>query len=153
MLSLNEVMMEVNHVGGAAPTASQIIITSTKVYKFQPKYLADNEWYALNLKALKPFVPYSARLSGEVIAMERISNEAITDRATFETAILAAYSAMRLERIRHGDLTKHNILVRNNRPIIIDWSESRLDTDPRPDKRPEGDSYWINRSIKELLQR
>ena len=52
--------------------------------------------------------------------------------------------------IRHGDLTQYAIIVVNNKPHFIDWAESRWKRDPAPDKRPEGDRYWLNKTIQEM---
>ncbi len=54
--------------------------------------------------------------------------------------------------IRHGDLTTQAIIVRDQVPHMIDFAESRLGNDPRPDKRPEGDAYWLDRTFMELCK-
>jgi RIO-like serine/threonine protein kinase len=61
--------------------------------------------------------------------------------------------ALKSAGIRHGDLTKYAFLFPvddEERVYIIDFAESRLWDDPRPDKRPEGDAYWLHKTIKEL---
>jgi len=49
--------------------------------------------------------------------------------------------------VRHGDLTHYAVIVKDNKPFLIDFAESRLMGDPRPDKRPEGDRYWLHKTL------
>lgn len=54
--------------------------------------------------------------------------------------------------VRHGDLTKPNIIIRHDRVYILDWAESRFIGDPRPTKRPESDYYWLEATFKDLYE-
>jgi len=58
--------------------------------------------------------------------------------------------AMKKRGLRHGDLTSYSVIPVLNRPMIIDWAESRMLDDPRPDKRPEGDAFWLRRTMESL---
>jgi tRNA A-37 threonylcarbamoyl transferase component Bud32 len=58
---------------------------------------------------------------------------------------------MNMRGVRHGDLTSPHVIVRNNSPIVIDWAESRVFTDPAPDKREEGDSYWMHKTMRGMI--
>ncbi|GAH13984.1 unnamed protein product, partial [marine sediment metagenome] len=42
------------------------------------------------------------------------------------------------------------VLVRNNKPVIIDWAEARVRTSPIESKRPESDMYWLRRTMRQL---
>ena len=123
------------------------------IFKRQPKYLADNEWYALTHPALVEYVPGVAkRVDKETIRMEFVKNEPVTDIAAFMFHYWSVLDALKAARLRHGDLTSYAVLVRDNRPIIIDWAESRTWDDPRPDKRREGDAYWLKKTMEKLCQ-
>lgn len=120
------------------------------IYKRQPKHLADNEFYALTHPALARYTPgFVSRIDNETIVMEFVENEPVTNVALFQLSIDISY-CLRGARLRHGDLTIPHVLVRNNRPVIIDWAESRTWDDPRPDKRCEGDAYWLKRTMEKL---
>lgn len=89
----------------------------------------------------------------ELIKMEYIEAEPITDEAYFMSHYEQVLKLMRYASLRHGDLTNHSVIPRQNKPILIDWSESRLWDDPRPDKRREGDRYWLKKTMVELCER
>jgi RIO-like serine/threonine protein kinase len=120
------------------------------VVKEQPKYLTDNEWYALQLLKDTGLVPQAEKINISTIKIEYIENESIVDPTAFHNNCWAALEALKKHDIRHGDLTKYAIRVRDNAPVIIDWAESRYRYDPRPDKRRGGDAYWLDKTIKEL---
>lgn len=121
------------------------------IYKQSIPFLTENELYFL--KRLHPLgvVPCAERYDKITIKMENLGfSEQITNIDKFiETK---EYIKNILDFVRHGDLTKPHVIVKNNSPFIIDWAESRLKDDPRPDKRPEGDNYWIERTWKEICE-
>lgn len=124
------------------------------IYKRQPKYLADNEWYAITLAdALESYVPFIAqRTDDETICMSFIETEPVTDTALFLSHYWPVLDALKAAGLRHGDLTIPHVLVRNNCPVVIDWAESRTWDDPRPDKRRSGDAYWLRKTMEKLCQ-
>lgn len=124
------------------------------IYKKQPKHVTENEFWFLMQMRETGFVPLAERISKEIIRMEYLKRIAITksEERKLIKNIPLVLSAMQDKGVRHGDLTKVHILPQKGIPKIIDWSESRLVNDPRPDKRPEGDAYWLNRSIVELIK-
>jgi tRNA A-37 threonylcarbamoyl transferase component Bud32 len=112
------------------------------MYKWQPKFLTDNEiWCLLKLRP-SGYVPEAQRLGPETIRLELIHGALITDPAAFMAHLCPALEALKAAGIRHGDLTRPNVLVRDNRPFLIDFAESRLWDDPRPDKRPDANDYY-----------
>ena len=119
------------------------------IYKQQPKYLADNEWYGLG-SAYAP--PLFARVDDETIKMWFIESEQVTDVKEFMEHYQGVLEDLKYRGLRHGDLTEPHVLVRDNRPVIIDWAESRTWDDPRPDKRREGDAYWLRKTMEALCQ-
>ena len=122
------------------------------VYKKQPKYLTDNEWHALRSMGflLPRFVPVAWRVEDEIIRMEFIEAQPITNTSLFMSHYDEILRIMRYANLRHGDLTEYSVIPHKNRPILIDWAESRTWDDPRPDKRREGDAYWLKRTMEKL---
>lgn len=123
------------------------------IYKWQPLHLTQNEIWCLETMYPSGFVPVAKREALEIIRMEFVKDEAPTNSTLLLENTQRALCSLLDCGIRHGDLTRPNILVRNNRPILLDFSESRLMTDPRPDKRPEGDSYWLNLTMEEIIDK
>jgi RIO-like serine/threonine protein kinase len=121
------------------------------VMKYQPKYLCDNEEYALRLLQPSGFVPRYFRGDSETLYTQYIENEKVTDRAWFTAGCAIFLTALTHYGIRHGDLTEQSVLVKDNDPVIIDWAESRLFDDPRPNKRREGDEYWLAKTLHKLI--
>jgi len=123
------------------------------VYKQQPKYLTDNEWYALQVLRPTGYVPYAKKMNIELIRMKDLGpGEPVTDCAAFMEHLPKVLAMLKEYGLRHGDLTKYAIIVKGNRPMIVDWAESRTWYDPRPDKRREGDEYWLEKTMRELCQ-
>jgi len=121
------------------------------IYKRQPKHLTDNEWYALRVLYKTGYVPYAEKVDIETIRMEDLGeSESVTDAAAFMHHRAVVLQALKDYGLRHGDLTEYAIIVKNNKPMIIDWAESRTFTDPRPDKRREGDAYWLDKTMRAL---
>jgi tRNA A-37 threonylcarbamoyl transferase component Bud32 len=119
-------------------------------FKQQPKFLTDNEIYCLHI--MYPCVPFAEQVSIDTIKLQWIGETEITDFDLLSFNFLEILRVLDDADLRHGDLTKPNILIRDNKPFVIDWSESRLACDPRPDKRREGDEYWLKRTLNELQQ-
>lgn len=123
------------------------------VYKRQPKFMTDSEYWIL--KQLEPtaYVPqYIEQCGIELIKMEYIKPESITDIQEFMSHYDIVLWHLNKVGVRHGDLTHKNLLIKDNKPIMIDFSESRMACDVRPDKRPEGDEYWLKYAMQKLCQ-
>jgi len=122
------------------------------IYKEQPKYLCDNEWHALSFLAATTYVPAAERLDDELIKMQfLVSQTEPINEVLFRENCDAFLCVLFNANLRHGDLTEPHIFVVDNSPVVIDWAESRMEDDPRPDKRREGDSYWLDRSIDRIV--
>ncbi len=121
------------------------------VYKRQPKFMTDNEIWCLEHMYDTGYVPYGEQLEAELIRIRKVNTEKITDPQIFlfhtDLLLIAMYEV----GIRHGDLTLYHVLPVNNRPKIIDWGESRAFCDPRPDKRIEGDEFWLSKTMQEIV--
>jgi len=132
---------------------SQVWEEGGYIYKRQPKYLADNEVHALSLLVSDGWVPEFVRVELEVIRMQKLVNVRLTDPTKFQHRCLLLLEALKDNHLRHGDLTRpHLFVTENNWPMLIDWAESRVMCDIRPDKRPEGDKYWMGRTCGEIIR-
>jgi len=120
------------------------------VVKHQPKFMTDNEIWCLLRMRSSGFVPFAEQTGLEEIRLEFIRKEIVTNKSFFKNWMRPVLDALYEARIRHGDLTEYSVLVRDNKPVLIDFSESRLWDDPRQDKRPEGDSFWLKKTAEKL---
>lgn len=120
------------------------------IYKHQPKFLCDNEWWCLVQLSWTGYVPQAERVNHETIKMDYIPNDPVLNNEAFMDHHDRILDILAEAGIRHGDLTKYAIRVMDDKPYLIDFAESRLVCDPRPDKRPEGDAYWLKRTMEEL---
>lgn len=127
------------------------------VYKRQHEFLHDNELHFYKLMEFSRFTLPCIEVSRDTLKLLYIKQNIVYPREMrgklpqFAEPILAD---LKLAGIRHGDLTKYAILLdaigNELRPFVIDFSESRLWNDPRKDKRPEGDRYWLRKTLREL---
>lgn len=136
------------------------------VYKRQHEFMTDNEIHFLRLMYPSGYVPYAEQVGRDLIKLEYINTDEYSNYMSYPYTHFMGMriidyfprqadkilSALESARIRHGDLTKYAVLIDNNwRPYIIDFAESRFWDDPRPDKRPEGDRWWLTRTMREII--
>jgi RIO-like serine/threonine protein kinase len=122
------------------------------IYKRQIKFLCENEFWCLNRLSGTGYVPTPCqRLDDETIRMKDLGeSEKVSFPEKFIYRCQIALGFLAVNKIRHGDLTEPNIIVKDNSLYIIDFAESRLWDDPRPDKRPEGDAFWLKQTMDKL---
>lgn len=119
------------------------------VYKRQMKTLCDNEQWCLQGMRGSGYVPDVKRLDIEVMATADLGvGEKVTNPEVYLSHVPRVLVALKQAGIRHGDLTEYSVIPYCNIPFLIDFAESRLWDDPRPDKRPEGDEYWLSRTMR-----
>lgn len=121
------------------------------VYKKQPKHLAQNEIWCLEQLYQYGVALYAEQVDEETVRMPFLERHPITETLQIKYEAQWVLGVLETAGIRHGDLTAPNVIVNSNRIYLIDFAESRLACDPRPDKRPEGDEYWLTRTIKEFI--
>lgn len=131
---------------------SKVELRDNWIYKTQPKFLTDNEIWYLETLFHYSYVPYAEQVDIETIRLKYIKPNKITDFNLLSYYFNKVQEMLIDCDIRHGDLTEKNIIVRNNRPYIIDFAESRLGCDPRPDKRREGDEFWLKKTFEVLCK-
>lgn len=122
------------------------------IYKKQPKYLCDNEFWCLLEMSATGYVPTPCRrIDEETIMMEDLGDShLVIDDDNFLYHYYVVLQMLKRCGIRHGDLTEYSLIVKDDKPYLIDFAESRLWDDPRPDKRPEGDAFWLRQTMKKL---
>ncbi len=132
---------------------SKVELKDGWIYKTQPKFLTDNEIWCL--KSLFPlqYVPFAIQIDIETIKIKYIVSMPVTNPELLNYHLVKVQKMLIDVGIRHGDLTEKNIIVHENRPYVIDFAESRLMSDPRKDKRPEGDDYWLNKTLEVLCNK
>ncbi len=121
------------------------------IYKRSTPFLTENEIFFLQKMKDTGFVPDAKRYDKYTAQIEDLGNsDYIIDKDKFRFNMYHLLDTLKHKKIRHGDLTKYSIIVKADWPYVIDFAESRLMDDPRPDKREEGDRYWIERTIHEI---
>lgn len=125
------------------------------IYKRSIPFLIENELYFFKkmLDGENLFVPFVTRHDKYTIAMEDLGeSEPVTHKGTFLFNMGELLKTLYELGIRHGDLTRYAIIVKDDHPWLIDFAESRLIDDPRPDKRKEGDFWWCHMTYNELTK-
>ena len=121
------------------------------VYKRSTPYLIENEYVFLSTLADTGYVPSVERYDKYTLKIGWLGQcHPIKSQYSFTYHCERFLGIVEARGIRHGDLTQYAIIVVNNKPHFIDWAESRWKLDPAPDKRPEGDRYWLNKTIQEM---
>lgn len=130
---------------------SNVWLENGWVYKKQMDFLTENEYWCFKRMASTGFVPICHRVTPQMIRTSFVKRTPITDPEKFSKKCHEFLVALRQVGIRHGDLTEYSVIPHKNIPIVIDWAESRLSCDPRVDKRPEGDVYWMQQTVQKYL--
>lgn len=121
------------------------------VYKRQTPYLTENEYWCLTHLADTGCVPLCDRIDKYTIQMQDLGKtRPVTDKTLFLMHLPELLYNLKYKGIRHGDLTEYALIVNNNVPYLIDFAESRMWDDPRPDKCPEGDEFWLTQTMNKL---
>jgi serine/threonine protein kinase len=118
--------------------------------KHRPPAEIANELRFLEDMQSSGYVPEVLSHTADSITLEAIQSEMISDADEFLHNCCEALSALYERGIIHGDLTDRNILIRENRPCIIDFAESRYADEQTPDKREGGDALWLWRAYEGL---
>lgn len=124
-------------------------------YKENHAFLITNEIWFLEQMADTGYVPRVERIGDYKLRTEWLGNQTESWKGVTDCADLLRHErpilqALKDRRIRHGDLSEYAIIARDNRPFLIDFAESRLWDDPRPDKRPQGDAHWLHKSLLKI---
>ena len=88
--------------------------------------------------------------NGEIILEDLGDGEEVTNTDELLTHAIYLLAWLNKSRIFHGDLTAPNIIIRDNKPYAIDFSESLdLDEMPMPKaKRPEADWFHLLQAME-----
>lgn len=125
--------------------------TTPWIYKRSIPYLIETELAMLTtMKGV--YVPVVERYDKYTLKILDVGeSEPITDTDLFISNCTHFLTVMAMRGVRHGDLTPPHVIVKNNSPIVIDWAESRVFADPAPDKRKEGDNYWMHSTMIRMI--
>jgi tRNA A-37 threonylcarbamoyl transferase component Bud32 len=115
--------------------------------------MTDNEIWCLKTMYESGGVPLAEKVDIELIRMEYIPEEPVSDVENILMQCRIFLHNLDKIGIRHGDLTRPNMIFNGNDLYVLDWAESRLSCDPREDKRPKGDEWWMRETIRETFQR
>lgn len=135
--------------------------TGGYVYKRSIPFLIQNELYCLQklyynsarYDRRRAYVPRADLFDKYTIRMEDLGiGELVINAKKFMPHKWIIEEILKEAAIRHGDLTTQAIIVRDQKPYLIDFAESRLVNDPRLDKRSEGDAHWLDRTFMELCK-
>lgn len=123
------------------------------IYKRSIPFLIENEIGILKRIEHLGVTPKAERYDKYTIKMEDLGkSQTVTKKTKFARSFKTRLDMIHSFGIRHGDLTRYSVIVKDNEPFFIDFAESRYITDLRPEKREEGDTYWMERTINELTE-
>jgi len=127
----------------------KVWLAGGRIFKSQPKFMADTEYHFLRTLEKSGYVPRGVRREDlGTISMEYVENESVTDPAEFLSHYLPVLKALTDAGCRHGDLTPYAVLVRSNKPVIIDFAEARYRRSPMRSKRhDESDMVWLKKTM------
>ena len=121
------------------------------IYKRSLPFLIENEEWCLRQMFGYGFTPTFERYDKYTLRINDLGkSEPVTNVKAFRLTCKHMLACLQKCNIRHGDLTEYAIIVKDNWPFLIDFAESRLSLDPRPDKRAEGDEYWLRKTVTKL---
>jgi hypothetical protein len=116
--------------------------------------------YAHNDRALKNAVRIQRHIHGAGFAPmvvdagdgwvleEDIGNtEPVVDGEAFRRNCVKVLAKIRAKDVRHGDLNGPNLIIRDDWPWVVDWTEAHLIGEPAPQKSPFSDSHLLWRSV------
>ena len=107
-------------------------------------YFLRNEARFLRALSGSKFAPELIDEGDDYINMEYLGkSEAVTDEIVFRRECARLLCVLNAHRIRHGDITTKNVVVKDNRLMLTDFHQSKYRGEPGPDKRPEGDAHWL----------
>lgn len=131
---------------------SRVYLYDDWIYKRSIPYLIENEYSYLYQLWPSGYVPKAYRYDKFTLQIQYLGkSEPVTDPELFMKHINKFLTLLKFHGFRHGDLTTPHVIVKANRPYIIDWAESRIWGDNAPDKRPEGDEYWLLETARKLM--
>jgi hypothetical protein len=87
---------------------------------------------------------------GQLLMEDLGETEPVTDEVVFRRRIADLIAALDRHHIIHGDATRLNLIVKDNKPYLIDFQQAFYDHQNLEPKRPEGDAYWLWHAAEEL---
>jgi len=109
------------------------------IYKQSIPFLTENEFFFLYILKDTDCVPIVEQIDRYTLSMPFYEETPIFDEVMYLMRLGEFVNSLKDYNIRHGDLTKPNIISNHGSPIVLDWAEARFYNDPRPTKRPQTD--------------
>ncbi len=80
---------------------------------------------------------------GRIVMQDLGENQEVFNLYNFRRNAIFLLHTLRLYGVKHGDLTAPNIIIKNDRPMAIDWGEAVELGGTLPSKRPEPDATHL----------
>ena len=127
------------------------------VYKIASIEFTLNEYRWTSAMAKRGYAPVCLMLDAHTIRTRYLGNQAeswssVTDPYEFLSHKPLLLGALKDAGVRHGDLTRYAVIVVDNKPYLIDFAQSRSIHSTLPDKRPQGDEFWLSKTMDEILE-
>lgn len=118
--------------------------------EIEQKFLENEARFLTHLRGTG-FAPKLISLDGARLMVEYLGkSEPVTDETVFRRNCIKLLETLKSHGIRHGDIVAKNVIVKDNRPMLTDFHQSKYEDEPGPDKRPEGDAYHLWKTALEL---
>jgi predicted Ser/Thr protein kinase len=130
--------------------------TDTYIYilKRSIPYLIENEVAFLNVMQSSGYVPRFDRYDKYTLRIEDLGqSEPVTNWSIFRDHCAKLLHALSSRSVRHGDITEQAVIIRNNKPYLIDFAESRWKYDSAPDKQGKTDETLMGELVHRLVAR
>ncbi len=80
---------------------------------------------------------------GRIVMQDLGENQEVFNLYNFRRNAIFLLHTLRLYGVKHGDLTAPNIIIKNDKPMAIDWGEAVELGGSLPSKRPEPDATHL----------
>jgi hypothetical protein len=109
-----------------------------------------NEARFLQVMAGSGWTPEILKVGADYIVQTDVGEtQLVQDVEMFRRNCIRMLYEVRKRRVRHGDLTSSNIIVRGEVPWLVDWQEAHFIGEPAPQKQPTSDSALLFRGLSQ----
>lgn len=148
--------MEVSREGGVIVKRGRDTASSSYGYPIHNVLALRNEaWFLAAMKGsgfAPELIDFRVENDVAILRQEDVGEpQPMQDGEAFRRNCIRMLWTLRQRRIRHGDLTGANIIIREDWPWVIDWQEAHLIGAPAPQKQPHPDSWLLWRTVKGTL--
>lgn len=109
-----------------------------------------NEAKFLRVMAGSGWTPEILEVGADYIVQTDVGEtQLVQDVEMFRRNCIRMLYEVRRRRVRHGDLTSSNIVVRGEVPRVVDWQEAHFIGEMAPQKQPASDSALLFRNLSQ----